>query len=690
MIIRDKLAFSGIMIVGESQKEIKEKPIMKNHAKKHIAMLLSVCLILGTLVPIPVVGAGEPTITVTFTPETLSPSSASQRIAMNIYVEPAVDSGVSYKIAYDPDRIYPQLTYAGFFSNEVDILEGYPIVRERVIDITVTPKTTSASHIGTFYFDVPANKIGDYYDFEIREIKVYYNNKSEPYELNDISKTLEVAEGRTAALSGPTEAFIGGDDDSVAYTINVTGSAYQSAELKLAYDSTLLEFDSGANPSIMTAKNGVVTIVQYGANQTPSYTVKFKAIGTGSAKTTLTSAAFGTSETAVSGDLTPAAITGSPVTTVIHQAAFDVTLPKGVTGESTVDYGTNYRFKPTFAESEKYEYTVTATMGGQPTEVTPNDDGTYTISSVIGDLVIIVTKTPKQYTVTFETNTVKAQLHANGTATYGTDYIFELPEESGCTLAVTTASIGGISYDCPAPVDGVVTIPGGDIIGNILINIERVSASVAINGTGAVDAEGAKTAQIGSDYTLTLDKAAGYDYTVTATMDGNAVPLKTGENSYTIETVTGPIVFQVEKTINTGSVNVSEYIKLDGTSVWLVKNKVSKLNGSVYTYNGVEMIWYDAYDAYCCLVISEIEPVISADTLKLVAGTADILAASYDVNQSKKVDANDAQLIYDLYNGHYDDFTKVTMEKFLLADTNQNEKVDTSDAVAVVNYIIQQ
>ena len=45
--------------IGESQKEIKEKPIMKNHAKKHIAMLLSVCLILGTLVPIPVVGAGE-------------------------------------------------------------------------------------------------------------------------------------------------------------------------------------------------------------------------------------------------------------------------------------------------------------------------------------------------------------------------------------------------------------------------------------------------------------------------------------------------------------------------------------------------------------------------------------------------------------------------------------------------------
>ena len=174
---------------------------MKNHAKKHIAMLLSVCLILGTLVPIPVVGAGEPTITVTFTPETLSPSSASQRIAMNIYVEPAVDLGVSYTVAYDP-----QLTYAGFFSNEVDILEGYPIAREPVIETVVIPKTTSASHIGTFYFDVPANKTGDCYDFALSEIAVQYK-PSKTYYLNDISKTLEVAEGRTAALSGPTEAL---------------------------------------------------------------------------------------------------------------------------------------------------------------------------------------------------------------------------------------------------------------------------------------------------------------------------------------------------------------------------------------------------------------------------------------------------------------------------------------------------
>lgn len=657
---------------------------MKNHAKKHIAMLLSVCLILGTLVPIPVVGAGEPTITVTFTPETLSPGSASQRIAMNIYVEPAVDLGVSYTVVYDP-----HLTFAGFFSDEVKAEQNEHSVSNGTVEMLVTPKAATASHIGTFYFDVPANKIGESYNFTVRNVTAYYSSTGEEL-LNDISKTLEVAEGRTVALSGPTEAFVGGDDDSVAYTINVTGATYQSAEMKLAYDSTLLKFDSGANPSIMTAKNGVVTIVQYGANQTPSYTVKFKAIGTGSAKTTLTSAAFGTSETAVSGDLTPATITGSSVTTVIHQDSFDVTLPEGVTGEPTVDYGANYRFKPTFAEPEKYDYAVTATMGGQPTEVTPNDDGTYTISSVTGDLVITVTKTPKQYTVTFETNTVKAQLPANGGVTYGTDYTFELPEESGCTLAVTTASIGGVSYDCPDPVDGVVTIPGGDIIGNIEIHIERVSAAVAINGTGAVDAEGAKTAQIGSDYTLTLDKEVGYNYTVTATMDENTVPLKTGEDSYTIETVTGPVVFQVEKTINTGAVSVSEYIKLDGTAVWLVKNKVGKLSGSVYTYNGVEMIWYEAYDAYCCLVISETEPVISADTLKLVDGTADILAASYDVNQSKKVDANDAQLIYDLYNGHYDDFTKVTMEKFLLADTNQNEKVDTSDAVAVVNYIIQQ
>lgn len=48
------------------------------------------------------------------------------------------------------------------------------------------------------------------------------------------------------------------------------------------------------------------------------------------------------------------------------------------------------------------------------------------------------------------------------------------------------------------------------------------------------------------------------------------------------------------------------------------------------------------------------------------------------------MDINDAQLVYDIYNGTYFDFTKVSMEKFLLADVNCDKMVNSADAVVIV------
>lgn len=61
------------------------------------------------------------------------------------------------------------------------------------------------------------------------------------------------------------------------------------------------------------------------------------------------------------------------------------------------------------------------------------------------------------------------------------------------------------------------------------------------------------------------------------------------------------------------------------------------------------------------------------------------IANGYDVNMTGVVDINDAQLVYDIYNGTYGDFGKVTMEKFLRADVNASKNVDSADAVAIVS-----
>ena len=68
--------------------------------------------------------------------------------------------------------------------------------------------------------------------------------------------------------------------------------------------------------------------------------------------------------------------------------------------------------------------------------------------------------------------------------------------------------------------------------------------------------------------------------------------------------------------------------------------------------------------------------------------SATSIAYDCDVNQTTVVDINDAQLTYDMYTGSYEDFTSVTMDKFLEADLNGSKTVTVEDASAIVNSIL--
>jgi hypothetical protein len=53
------------------------------------------------------------------------------------------------------------------------------------------------------------------------------------------------------------------------------------------------------------------------------------------------------------------------------------------------------------------------------------------------------------------------------------------------------------------------------------------------------------------------------------------------------------------------------------------------------------------------------------------------------------VDANDAQLVYNMYNAMYSAFTEqVTMEKFLCADVNGDAVINVNDATAIINMLL--
>ena len=89
-------------------------------------------------------------------------------------------------------------------------------------------------------------------------------------------------------------------------------------------------------------------------------------------------------------------------------------------------------------------------------------------------------------------------------------------------------------------------------------------------------------------------------------------------------------------------------------------------------------------------MISNTQPEITNETLAVVSDSAEILTADCDVNRSGTVDANNAQLVYDLYMGTYTNFDVVSMNKFLLADTNHSCMVETNDAIVVVDEILKQ
>ena len=657
---------------------------MKTCLKKQVSVLLCFFLLISILTPFPIHGEDD-VPTATLSPNYLIKSDQAQTVTMNVRL-PATTQCKEFSCNIITDNGIEIVSISEELTGSGTEISG---------SISTADVSAEYTNMCTVTYRVPANTAGTF-ALGVEAVQLL-NAKNEYYlEEGEALATLIVynraadapAQGYTASLSGSTGALV---EEDVVYNIDVTGDNYASAQITLEYDTQLLTFDEDKSADGASASGGVVTIVDYGMEKTTpkQYTVTFTAAKNGTAEVRLTSAAFGTSDTAVSGDLKPATITLDKVETVINKATLSVTLPENVQGETTVSYGSNYTFKPIFDEPDKYDYKVSATMDGVPVEVINHGDGTYSVASVTGDLVITITQTIKKYTVTFHSDSVKVPLPANGEVEHGATYTFTMPVETGYILNVTEVTINEQAYEWSDPVDNKVTIPGTAVTGNIVIRIERAGVTVTTGGSGKADMTYAQTADIGEDYTFTLKKAVGYDYKVAISMGGTTVTPVVSGDQYTIKNVNSPIVITVEKTINTENTKVSEYIKLDGASVWLVEKQCAKLTDSVYLYNGTEMIWSEAYDAYCCLVISATEPEVNEETLTLATGTAETLNSSNDVNRTGKVDANDAQLVYDLYNKKYTDFSRVSMEKFLLADTNRDRAVTVADTMVIVDEIVR-
>lgn len=511
----------------------------------------------------------------------------------------------------------------------------------------------------------------------------------------------------TVAVAAAAERYNRGETAYINADVN---KGFAASELIFTYDPAVLTFSEASSTlhgaTVKTKTEGKIVVERYGTDVAVSdsaaeYVLAFviKQDTTAASSTvTLTSAGFSEAAASSSQDLTPATITTADAVVNINPI-YNVTLPEGFTGEATVLAGNDYTFS---ANDTNYDYTFNVTMGGSSVNVTDNGDGTYTIPNVTGNIAVAeASRTGKTRNVTVNASE-GVTYDAPDTATYGTDYRFTITKEEDYNNPVAI-TIGGSTYTgFSSETVGsttTVTIPGTALTGDVTITIgkEQSQFAVTINGASG-DVTGESKAQAGQPYLFEVTKAEGYDYTVEIKVGDTVlgpedydVTSSGNKDSYSIhaDKVTGPITITVTKT-GQRTVDVDQYLTLDGKQMFLVTVSGTPESGQVFTYDGTAMFHSVKYDAYCFLVITE--GTLSEEEAAAKVATASAIATEVDygmdVNMSGVIDANDAQLVYNMYNAVYPDFTEVSMEKFLRADVNSDKKVDVTDSDAIINFII--
>lgn len=576
----------------------------------------------------------------------------------------------------------------GTFSAPITVTAGQPVWKATYTVAKDTPT-------GTYTVSVDVQAIVDTsYDGAVlgtytATINVTNNGGTDPNPPEPV-----IPEGYSVAASGDAGINVGEDAPVALNVTHKDGNAYNAYYFEVSYDKDVLTYKSAdVKDVVVDEAAGTLKIAGYGANKdsgTAAATLTFTGKAVGAGKVTITKANVDAKANANAQDAPAANIDETTAAATITVGGYSVTLPEGFSGAASAAAGTDYTFK---ANGDDYGcHDVTATMGGAETTVTNNGDGSFTIKNVTGE--IVVTATPKTYAVTV-TGTGAADVSENAaTATYKTDYTFKLTKADGYNYTVTVTA-GGNTVTATATTEGVYTISGADIKGELIITVEKaaiVIPTTTITITGDTDdVQGGLilTAKNGEDTTFKINKKDGYTYTVKA---GDTELTVGADGTVTIpgSLLTGaPLTVTVTKTaVNPYSVEVYEYVKLDGQSIWLVVAK----SESVLAYGADTMFSSEKYGGYCWLVISA----ENADTVKTEAigavkagsGTAAAVVYTGDVNATGKVDVNDAQLVYNIYNTEYASFDALSRAKFLAADVNGDHTVTVLDAAAVVNTIL--
>ena len=535
-------------------------------------------------------------------------------------------------------------------------------------------------------------------------------------------------EGYAVAASAVNPSITVNEDAQVALEIsNKDVKTYNAYYMEVSYDAAKLTYKSVTSADATIIKdetNGTLKIVGYGADKTcgtDNIVLTFAGKATGEAKVTVISAKVDARANAAENDAPDATLLTKEATITV--GGYQVTLPDAFTGETTVVHGQDYTFTAK-ETTKKYDFTG-STMGGNPVTVTDNGNGTYTVENVTGPLVIKTTEKAGKVAINLSGDAVDTIVNKSwDPATEvdeGTELSFTAQPESGKELVVTVngQEVKGSSR----PGAMLYTITADQVTGaelNIVVNY-KAADQATIMESGAAWAKVGNLRRIG--WTQSGDKVdagatlefffkpesgkAIEDYVIRAN-SVDCTYTKVG-GRYKVTIPAAIITAGATVTINfdyaatpepTITVDVAKYLDLDGQSIFLITATCDELTkDKVLAYNEKPMYWSSKYGesgAYAWLVIADgtknLDALKTEATAAITAvdGTKVEIAYNGDVNQTKSVDINDAQLVWNMYNAEYKadtDFQTVNRLKYLSADMNGDRAVSVLDATAIVDNI---
>ena len=548
---------------------------------------------------------------------------------------------------------------------------------------------------------------------------------------------------------GADQQAVGGQKVRIPVTVassekGITG--FNAYDMTFTYDPAALTLnttsDSAANLTVED-NNGTVRVRRYGNTVAlgEALALEFTANKATSSTVTLTAAKFDLDANSINFDAPAATITDADTTV---KALWNVSLPDGFVsaaadGSTLVENGADFTFK---AVNPNYEYTLRITTNGQTQEVTVKG-GSYTIENVTDNVqVTVVSKVGRTYTLNFAGSGVDAGLVTPTTATvqYPNDYDFtvKFPGTGYKTTVKFAPSDNKFDVERLESGDYAYKLLGnylvGDENGEITVTVEKVENTakkdiiVAGSGSEAFSADNALTFYAGENYTFKLDKNEQYYdyelvvwYTDSSNHTVRPTPKDNGDGTYTIVNMPNAdmhiTINKMAKALDPDAVDVVKYLELDNKTMYMVTvwgelshTNLGSTNTTYIAYTYDDNLMYDTSyytapngtkGASSWLVIvdkgEEFTKEEALKHLKLVDSTEEqnkSLSLVYfgidpNVNGSKggQLDINDVQLVYDMYNGLYENFEQVSVKKFLLADQTLDRQLNSADAVKLADKL---